>query len=46
MANGTFRIRARVRANSVFPEPVGPIIKMFDLSISTSVPSQPKDKRL
>ena len=31
-------MRARVWANSVLPEPVGPISRMFDLSISTSEP--------
>ena len=36
MAKGTSRIRARVWAKSVLPEPVGPISRMFDLSISTS----------
>ncbi len=29
-------MRARVWASSVLPEPVGPISRMFDLSISTS----------
>ena len=29
MAKGTFRIRARVCANSVLPEPVGPSIRML-----------------
>ena len=36
MAKGTSRMRARVWASSVLPEPVGPISRMFDLSISTS----------
>ena len=36
MQNGTSRIRASVRASSVFPEPVGPISRMLLFSISTS----------
>jgi len=31
MANGTLRLRAKVRASSVLPQPVGPTSKMFDL---------------
>ena len=38
MAKGTSRMRASVCANRVLPEPVGPIKRMFDLSISTSEP--------
>ena len=37
MANGTLRMRARVRASRVLPQPVGPIRRMFDLSSSTSL---------
>ena len=37
MAKGTLRIRARVRASRVLPQPVGPIRRMFDLSSSTSL---------
>ncbi len=36
IANGTFRIRASVRASSVLPTPVGPIIITFDFSSSTA----------
>jgi len=36
MQNGTSRIRARVLASNVLPEPVGPINKMLLFSISTS----------
>ena len=36
MAKGTSRMRASVWASSVLPEPVGPIRRMFDLSISMS----------
>ena len=34
--NGTFKILAKVCANKVLPQPVGPIINMFDFSISMS----------
>jgi hypothetical protein len=37
MANGTFSMRASVRASSVLPQPVGPTSRMFDFSISTSL---------
>jgi hypothetical protein len=37
MANGTFRILARVCARRVLPEPVGPISRMLDFCSSTSV---------
>ena len=46
MANGTLSMRASVRASSVLPEPVGPISRMFDFSISTSEPSQPERQPL
>jgi hypothetical protein len=46
IANGTFRIRASVRASSVLPQPVGPSSRMFDLSTSTSDPSLPSMSRL
>ena len=46
MANGTLRMRANVRASNVLPEPVGPINRMFDFSISTSEPPQPSANRL
>jgi hypothetical protein len=36
IANGTLRMRASVLASSVLPEPVGPISRTLDLSISTS----------
>ena len=36
IAKGTFIFCARVRANSVFPEPVGPISKTLDFSITTA----------
>ena len=36
MVKGTSSIRARVCARSVFPTPVGPRRRMFDLSSSTS----------
>src|SRR5437588_12599142 len=34
MVKGTSRMRARVCANSVLPEPVGPISRMFDFAIA------------
>ena len=39
MARGTSRSFARVLTRYVLPLPVGPIIKMLDFSISTSVPN-------
>ena len=36
MVNGTSRMRASVWASSVFPTPVGPMSRMFDLSSSAS----------
>src|SRR5207244_2735108 len=36
MQNGTSRIRARVLARSVLPDPVGPIKRILLFSISTS----------
>jgi len=36
MAKGTFRVAARVRARRVLPQPVGPISRTLDFSISTS----------
>ena len=39
-------MRASVRASSVLPQPVGPISRMFDLSISTSEPSSPSHQPL
>ncbi len=38
MVNGTSRIRARVWASRVLPQPVGPISRMFDFASSTSLP--------
>src|ERR1700745_1242936 len=37
MVKGTSRMRASVCANSVLPEPVGPISRMFDFASSTSL---------
>jgi hypothetical protein len=37
MANGTFKILAKVLAKSVLPEPVGPISRILLFSISTSL---------
>ncbi len=36
IVNGTWSVRASVWASSVLPTPVGPMRRMFDLSISTS----------
>ena len=36
MANGTLSTRAKVRASSVLPDPVGPMSRILDFSISTS----------
>jgi hypothetical protein len=41
IANGTFRMRARVWARRVFPQPVGPSSMMFDFS--SSISSSPDD---
>jgi len=37
IVKGTSRMRASVCANSVLPEPVGPISRMFDFASSTSL---------
>ena len=46
IAKGTLRTRARVRAKSVLPEPVGPTSRILDFSISISDPSQSSESRL
>src|SRR6476659_8678110 len=40
MVKGTSRMRASVCANSVLPEPVGPISRMLDFASSTSLCSE------
>jgi len=42
MANGTSSTCASVRASSVLPDPVGPIIRMLLFSISTSAFASPR----
>ncbi len=46
IANGTWRNRARVCASSVFPEPVGPMSRMFDFCSSTSPVTNCESMRL
>ena len=45
-AKGTFRMRARVWASRVLPQPVGPSSKMLDFCSSTSSTSSLASMRL
>ena len=46
IVNGTRSIFASVWASNVLPDPVGPIIRMFDFCSSTSPASLPDSMRL
>src|SRR5262249_29675370 len=46
MVKGTSRMRAKVCANTVLPEPVGPISRMFDFASSTLIMDRDREHLL